>query len=143
MVPGNSARQFLAQRGARSPRWDDALRVSETRTSASDAPSDAGRAVQVVDAAVGQADIVEDVIEFVRRDLAADAGFHQVAEARGLFDACAGLGANVQKELTVVGGGEEVLTEPWDQTARREAQHQKARNEDEATVEPALSSRER
>ena len=46
------------------------------------------------------------------RNLPADGLLHQIAEPRGLLDARAGLGAQVQLELAGVGAGKEVLPEP-------------------------------
>ena len=56
-------------------------------------------AVNGVNAAVGQADLVQDVEQLVAGDLAADGFLHQVADAGGLFDAGPGLGAQMQLEL--------------------------------------------
>ncbi len=59
-------------------------------------------AVDGVDAAVGQADLIEDVEQLIAWNLAADGLLHQIADARGLFDAGAGLGAQMQLELAGV-----------------------------------------
>src|SRR5260221_350017 len=51
---------------------------------------EAGSGVHVIDAAVGQADVVGDGVEFAAGDTAADGGFDFVAELGGFFDAGAG-----------------------------------------------------
>ena len=60
--------------------------------SASAAPMRAGGAVLQVERAVGQADVVEDVVHLAGGIVLADVLLDQVAEPGGLFDAGAGLG---------------------------------------------------
>ncbi len=91
-----------------------------------------GRRVAVghVDGAVRKPDVIDDAGEFGRWNGFAHRGFDQVAQARGLFDASAGLGAKVQVELAGVGGGEEVAAEPGEQQKRGGAEREEHGNED-------------
>ena len=82
-------------------------------------------AVRHVDGAVRQADIIDDAGDFLRRNDALDGGLDQIAQARGLLDARAGLGAEVQIELAGVGGREEILAEPGNQQKNGRADGQK------------------
>ncbi len=64
----------------------------------------------------------------------ANRGFDQVAQARGLFDAGAGFGAEMQIELAGVGDWEEVAAEPGDQKKGGGAKREKRGNEDSAAA---------
>ncbi len=64
-----------------------------------------------VERAVGQADVVEDVVDLVGGNGLADVLFDQVAESGGLFDASAAFGAEMQDERAGVAAWEEVLAE--------------------------------
>ncbi len=127
---GKLLRQRSAAAPGRSRRWGDALAFSETRMSASAAPITPGRAVHPVDGAVGQADVVEDHVQLAGGDLAPDRRLDQIAQARGLLDAGAGLGPQVQDELPAVGVGEEVLAEPRSEQEGGQTDDQEDRNED-------------
>ena len=61
-------------------------------------------AVGHIDGAVRKADVVDDAGEFGLRNGFAHRGFDQVAQARRLFDASAGLGTEMQIKLAGVGG---------------------------------------
>src|SRR6202166_2281768 len=99
------------------------------------ARSDEARgAVHEIDGAVRQADIVQDVVYFALRDLAADGALNEVAQLRGLFDSRAALGAEVQDELTAVGVGKEILTEPRHEEKRRGAGQKKDRYKKQSPV---------
>ena len=76
----------------------------------------------------------------VGRDDLADGLLDQIAEPRGLLDAGAGLGADVEDELAVVGGGEEVLAEERDQQEGAEAEQQEDGNEERAGARRGASS---
>src|ERR1700751_426101 len=83
------------------------------------ARSDEARgAVHEIDSAVRQPDIVQDVVYLARGDLAAYGALNQIAQLRGLFDACSALGAKMQDELTTVRVWKEILTEPWHKEKR-------------------------
>jgi len=58
-----------------------------------------------------QADIVDDCIELAGRNDLADFGFHEIAQARGLFDARAGFSAQVKLDLAGVDAWEEIATD--------------------------------
>src|SRR6185369_5268812 len=73
-----------------------------------------GRAVAQVDAAVGQADVVDDAVQLRGGNLPADLRLHEVAELRRLLDARPRAGAEVQLELAGVHEGEEVLPQERD-----------------------------
>ncbi len=79
---------------------------------------------------VGKADVVEDVVHLAGRDGLADGLLDEIAEPSGLLDAGSGLGADVQDEGAVVGGGEEVLAEERDQEQRDQAGEQEERDEE-------------
>src|SRR5690242_7618703 len=111
-------------------RW---LSFSETRMSASEVPDHVRGAVDPVDGAVGQADVVEDHVELRGRDLAPDRGLHQVRDARRLLDAGAGLGPHVQADLAAVGVREEVPPQ-----VRREQEREQADAEEDRDEEPAV-----
>ena len=84
-------------------------------------PDGAVVAVRSIDAAVGQADVVDDAHEFARRNLAADALVDQIGEARCFLDAGAGSGAEMQVDLPVVAARKEVLAELREEKKAREA----------------------
>ena len=91
---------------------------------------EAGRGVHVIDAAVGEADVVGDGVEFAVGNDAADGGFDFVAELGGFFDAGAGFCAEVEDELAAVRAGEEILAEPGDEEKEGEASEKESRDED-------------
>src|ERR1700723_3124076 len=70
----------------------------------------AGGGMLQIQCAVRQANVVEYVIHVVGRNGLADILFDQIAELCGLFNACTGLGAQMQEERAGVAAGEEVLT---------------------------------
>jgi hypothetical protein len=86
-------------------------------------------AVDGIDAAVGQPDLVQDTEQLIVRNLAADGLLHQIADARRLFDAGPGFGAQMQLELAGVGGREEILPEPGIKQECGEAGQQEKRHE--------------
>ena len=59
-----------------------------------------------------QADVVENVVDFIRRHLFANGGLYQVGKLCRVLNARPGLRADVQAELTAIRVGEEVLPEP-------------------------------
>ena len=61
--------------------------------------------------AVGQAEVVEDIVDFPARNLAADGCFDLVGQTRSFLDTGAGFGAHVKDEFAGVGAGKEVLPE--------------------------------
>jgi hypothetical protein len=94
------------------------------------ARSDEARcAVHKIDGAVGQSDVVQNVIHLAFGELAAYRALHEVAQFRGLFDSRAALGAQMENELTVVGVRKEILTEPRHEEECRSAGRKKGRDE--------------
>src|SRR5579863_2264284 len=71
-----------------------------------------GVAVREVDAAVRQADGVDNAVNFLRRNLLADGLFDQIRETRGLLDARPGARSNMQFELSRVHRREKILPQP-------------------------------
>ena len=65
-----------------------------------------------VQARVGQADVIDDSDQLAGGNLAADYIFDLIAQARGFFDAGAGLRAHMQLELAAINRREEVLPQP-------------------------------
>ncbi len=53
----------------------------------------------------------------IGRNLGADVAINLIDQTRGLLDARAGLGANMQPKLAGIHGGKEVLPEERDQAA--------------------------
>src|SRR5580658_8638911 len=82
-------------------------------------PHCAGVVVRGVDAAVGQTDIVNDAGDRARGKLLANGSFDEIAEASGLFDACACRGAQVKTKRAVVGTWEEIPPEPGNDNGDR------------------------
>ena len=91
----------------------------------------AGHALGVGDA-VGEADVVEDVVEFGGRDLFANGVFDEVAELCHVLDAQPAVATDVEDELAAVGRGEEVLAEERQQQKGGENHDEEDGNEDRA-----------
>ena len=75
-----------------------------------------GSAVGEVDAAVGQTDVIDDAAHLLRRDDVTDRGLDLIAQRRGLLDARAGAGTQVQFDLAAVHRREEVLAQAGQRT---------------------------
>ena len=89
----------------------------------------AGVAVTEIDPGIGDAEVVENGLKFVRRDRLANGGVDLVGQARGFFDAQAGAGAEVHADLAGVNFGEEIAAEDKEQAAGEQAKNQKAGRE--------------
>src|SRR6185437_13447118 len=74
-----------------------------------------GAAVGEIDAAVRNANVVNYAFHFAGGDLFANGIFDQVTDSRGLLDASASAGADVQFELAAVNRGEKVFADPGNQ----------------------------
>jgi hypothetical protein len=101
------------------------------------------RAVGEVDAAVRQADVVDDRAEMRARDALADDVLHAIAEGRRLLDARARRCAQVQAELAAVHRREEVGAHPGREAERRTAEqqhggHEPAAARDDGFEQPAI-----
>ena len=95
--------------------------------------------VSHVDARKRQADIVDDVIELVGRDGAANGLLDEIKQAGCLFDARAWLGAHVHKDLAGIHRREEVLAQEWLQPERENNKHDEA---DDHGLRPAQCERQ-
>src|ERR1700678_3899177 len=82
-----------------------------------------------------QADIVQNAVDFIGRHFFANRSLNQVGKLRGILNACPGLRADVQAELTAIGVGEEVLPEPRREQKGAEAESEKCWNEDLAVFD--------
>ena len=82
-----------------------------------------------VERAVREANVVENIVNFLRGNVAANGSFDQIADLSGLLNARSTLRANMQNELPVVGIGEKVLAKPRHKQKCREANQQECRNE--------------
>ena len=100
-----------------------------------------GIAVGKIDAAVGQADVVDNADQFGLRNLLANVGFHAIAERGGFFDARAGGSAHVQLEFAAIHGREKVLAEQRKQREGKHAGSQETDGEEHAVVDAALEQR--
>src|ERR1700733_1067993 len=91
--------------------------------------------VGLVDAGVGQTDVVENRLEFIVRNLLPQNALDFVAEPRCLFHAQAGTPAYVQAQLARVHLREEVLSQEREQPEREQAKSQEANHEHSAILE--------
>ena len=88
-----------------------------------------GVGIRGIDAAVGQADVVDDGRDLILGNGLADGVVDLIAELSDVFDARAGAGADVNLELAAIDGGEEVLTEKGiEQRPRRSRQRRRRRS---------------
>ncbi len=87
-------------------------------------PDGSGVAVGEIDPRIGQADIVDNGLQFPGRNLAADETVHFVGEPRGFLDAQAGRRAHVQPDGGGVDRGEEIFAQSDEQAKRGEAKQQ-------------------
>ncbi len=89
----------------------------------------AGVVVGGIDAAVGQADVVDDVAELMGGDDLAEHALDEVDVAGGLLDAGAGAHADVEVEAAGVDGGEEVFAEEGEEQKREDDEGHDAAHE--------------
>src|SRR5262249_60679516 len=62
----------------------------------------AGGVVHVIDVAIRQADVVEDVVELGGRNRLPHGVLDEVHQPGGFFNACAGFGADMEEDLAAV-----------------------------------------
>src|SRR5260221_6152893 len=75
--------------------------------------SNRGRiAVRKIDAAVRQANVIDDAAQLLRRYLLADFIFHAVTQSSGFFNARSGWGAQMQREFASIHRWEKILSQP-------------------------------
>src|SRR5579859_1229812 len=84
-----------------------------------------------------QADVVQNVVDFIGRHLLANRGLHLICKLRRVLNASPGLRADVQTELTAIRVREEVLPEPRSQKKGAAADCEKRWNEDLAAHDQA------
>src|SRR6267378_2810611 len=92
-------------------------------------------AVHEIDGAVGQADIVQDVVHLALGNLTPNRAFDEIAQLRGLFDPRAALGSEMEDELTAVRIRKEVLTKPRHQEKCRGAGQKKDGDEEDPPMD--------
>src|SRR5258708_4182966 len=80
-----------------------------------------------------QADVVENAVDFFRRHFLANGRLYQVCKLRRILNACPGLRADMEAELTAIRIREEVLSEPRRQEKCAEAEREKCWNQDLAS----------
>src|SRR5579863_334436 len=82
-----------------------------------------GTGIGGVDAAIRDPDVVDDGRQLPRGDYLTDRGLDAIAQGRGLIDARAGKGPQVQLDLAGVDAGEEVLAKSREDGPERERQN--------------------
>src|SRR5216684_1908829 len=95
-------------------------------------------AVGKIDAAVGQANVINDAGKLLRRYLLADFIFHLVTQSSRFFNARSGWGAQVQREFATIYRWEKILSQPRDQSQGKDAGQKKAGNKDAAVINKCL-----
>ena len=81
---------------------------------------DRGRiAVREIDAAIGQTNVVDDALDFARRNLPSNRLLDQIAKIGRLFNAHSGRSTHMKLESAAVHAGEEVLAQPGNQNCQR------------------------
>ena len=95
-------------------------------------------AIGEIDAAVGQADVIEHGIQFAGRDHGADGVFDLVGQARGLFDPQTGARAHVQTHQSSVHLRKQVLAQRENETQGCHTKHQECRREPAAVAHRSL-----
>ena len=137
-TPGNCSRNFKRKSWTYSSvgRWSCVQRDQNVGIGGA---GRRGVAVRKIDAAVGQADVVDDAGYFARRNLFAYEAFDPVAKTRGLFNSRAGPRAQVQLELSGVDPGKEIPSQPGHQEHERaHADRSKAPQERAAVMQAAF-----
>ena len=81
-------------------------------------PDRRGIAVREIDAAVGQADVVDDALRLRRRNLLSNRLLNQIAKVGGLFNAHSRRSTQMKLESAAVYAGEEVLAQPGNQNCQ-------------------------
>src|ERR1700757_3352688 len=87
---------------------------------------EAGCGVHVIDSAVGQTDVVQNIVHFLIGNFSPDEALDDVANLRSLLDARAALGAKMEDKLTVVAAREEIPAKKRHQEKYRETGKEKA-----------------
>ena len=93
--------------------------------------------MHVINSAVGQPDVVENIVQFLGRNDPSDRVFNEIGKACSLFNACAGLGTHVEAKLAAVGVRKKVFTEPGHEGPGGKTEQKKHRDETRTADEPA------
>src|SRR5580692_10246215 len=80
--------------------------------------------------AEGQADVVQNAIDFIGWYLLANGGFYLIGKLCRILNARSGLRADVQADLAAIGVGEEIPAKPRHQEKNAEAKPKKHRNKE-------------
>src|SRR5882724_12523045 len=89
-------------------------------------------AVRKIDTAIGQADVIDDAAQFLRRDLLADFVFYLVTQSRGFFNPRSGWRTHVQREFAAIHRWKKVLSQPRVQSEGEEAGQEEAADKNAA-----------
>ena len=103
---GNKVRSFLMKSAVGE--WPSFKVIS---TSASCGPNRASIVVGHVDSAIGEPDVVDDVVDLFCRDNFADGVLDEITKTGRLLNTGACRGADVHENLTGIDGWEKVLAE--------------------------------
>src|SRR5216684_6296426 len=94
--------------------------------------------VGLVNAGVGQADVVENRLQLTPGNLLMEHGFDLVAKARRLFDSQTGTGANMQAQQAGIHLRKKVLSQEHEQPQREHAKDQEAKHKNATMLERGL-----
>src|ERR1700726_1656711 len=91
-------------------------------------------AVGEIDTAVGQANVVNDVLDFARRNLASNRLLDLIAKVGGFFNAHSGGATHMKLETASVNAGKEVAAQPRNQNYQRSETAGKEHNQEDPPV---------
>src|SRR6202521_3943964 len=91
-------------------------------------------AVGEIDTTVGQANVVNDVLNFARRNLASNRLLDLIAKVGGFFNAHSGGSTHMKLERAGINAGEEVAAQPGNQNYQRSETAGKERNQENPPV---------
>jgi hypothetical protein len=90
---------------------------------------DAGGAVDVIELAVREADVIGNTDQLLFGNPAADEALDEVANHCGIFDPRACFCAKVKDKLAAIDTRKEVLAKPWNESGGRKADDKKGGDE--------------
>ena len=91
-------------------------------------------AIGEIDAAIGQAYVVNDALDFARRNLLPNRLLDQITEVGGFFNAHSGGSSQMKLESAAVHAGEEVPAQPRNQNCKRAEAAREERNQESTPV---------
>src|ERR1700676_357889 len=91
-------------------------------------------AVGEIDAAVGQADVVDDVLDFARGNLTSNRVLNPIAKIGRFFNAHSGGSTHMKLETAGVNAGKEIAAQPRDQNYQGAEAARKKRNQENAPM---------